>query len=138
MNNISRYNIAAVIFDDQGKVLLCKRSMRKKIAPGKWRMPGGRIENGETSFQAMKRELLEELSVAVVSFTETTVIHTYPCGDELHQTQFACVRVNGECALNEENDSFVYVAPERIGEYIEHPYILICQEAIKRALNLEV
>lgn len=137
MNNISRYNIAAVIFDSYGRVLLCKRSMEKKIAPGKWRMPGGGIEKGETSFQAIKRELLEELSVAVVSFAETSVIHTYQVGEKWHQTQFAYVQIDGQCILNEENDNFVYVEIERIGDYVEHPYILICQEAIEKSLSLK-
>jgi mutator protein MutT len=48
------------------KILLAKR----KIAPqaGKWDLPGGFIENGETPERALKRELEEELGIKVQKY----------------------------------------------------------------------
>lgn len=46
---ITRTNVAVVVFDENGKVLLCKRADYKKIAPGKWHLPGGKIDDGETA-----------------------------------------------------------------------------------------
>jgi mutator protein MutT len=47
-----------VVVDDTGKILLVKRSVEPKI--GKWCLPGGFIELGETPEQAALRELKEE------------------------------------------------------------------------------
>ena len=40
---------------------------RKQVAYGKWSLPGGRTEDGETSDQAVEREVQEELGVSLVS-----------------------------------------------------------------------
>ena len=45
------------------QMLLVKRS--KEPSKGKWSLPGGRIELGETIYEAAKREVLEECSVEI-------------------------------------------------------------------------
>src|SRR6478735_5655047 len=46
----------------QGRVLLCRQEK-----PGKqyWLLPGGGVDGGETLMEALRRELREELSIAV-------------------------------------------------------------------------
>ncbi len=46
-----------------GQILLVKRL--KEPAKGKWGIPGGRIELGETIYETAKREVLEECSVEI-------------------------------------------------------------------------
>jgi len=53
---------AAVIRDDQGRVLINQRPPGKPMA-GKWEFPGGKINAGETVRQALARELHEELGI---------------------------------------------------------------------------
>lgn len=127
---ISRHNVAAVIFDSSGKVLLCKRSLKKKIAPGNWHMPGGRIDEGETLFEAIKRELREELSIDVTSIRETPVVHTYGIGDELHQTQYVNAVIQGSIVLNDENDAYIFVEPADVGRYLPADRVEIILRAI--------
>lgn len=55
---------AAVILRADGKFLLAQRPA-KKIYAGYWEFPGGKIENGESAEQALKRELHEELGIDV-------------------------------------------------------------------------
>src|SRR3990170_3749694 len=55
---------AAVILRADGKFLLAQRPA-KKVYAGYWEFPGGKIENGESAEQAMKRELHEELGIDV-------------------------------------------------------------------------
>ena len=53
-----RLNVGIIIINDKGKLLLCKR---KKI--DSWQFPQGGIDNNETSLQAAKRELFEEVGI---------------------------------------------------------------------------
>jgi 8-oxo-dGTP diphosphatase len=56
--------VAGAMIKD-GRVLLCHRSPHRRWYPDVWDLPGGHVELGETPTEALKRELLEELSVSV-------------------------------------------------------------------------
>jgi 8-oxo-dGTP diphosphatase len=58
--------VAAVLRDAQGRVLLARRPEGKADA-GLWEFPGGKVEPGETAFEALRRELREELGVSVMA-----------------------------------------------------------------------
>lgn len=47
----------------KGQILLVKRA--NEPSKGKWGIPGGRIELGETIYEAARREVLEECSVEI-------------------------------------------------------------------------
>ena len=51
------------MFSDDGKVLLTKRSPEKKSFPNQWENTGGSVLAGETSRQAIQRELFEETGI---------------------------------------------------------------------------
>lgn len=56
--------VAAIIVKDS-KVLVCKRPSNKPLNPLMWEFPGGKIEEGETKIEALKREIKEELSLDI-------------------------------------------------------------------------
>ncbi len=56
-------SVGALIFNDEGKILLCKRSQNAKNERGCWEAPGGAVEFGETLEHAIIREMKEELGV---------------------------------------------------------------------------
>jgi 8-oxo-dGTP diphosphatase len=60
-----------IILNDEGKILLVKRSQKLKTYPGFWGLVGGWVEWGETVEEALKREAKEEIGVEieVVRFT---------------------------------------------------------------------
>jgi 8-oxo-dGTP diphosphatase len=58
-----RVIVAAAIIEG-GRVLACQRSAPPEAA-GKWEFPGGKVERGETDQQALARECVEELGIAV-------------------------------------------------------------------------
>lgn len=68
---------------------------------GKWEFPGGKIEMGETSQEALKREIMEELATEIkVGELIDTIEYDYP---DFHLTMecFWCEVVNGGLELKE-------------------------------------
>lgn len=67
----------AMIFNDQGKLFLSKRSQNCKNERGHWETPGGSVEFGETLEEATKREIREEYGV------EIEILEQFPAADHL-------------------------------------------------------
>jgi len=53
-----------ILLDAQGRFLLTSRP-EGKVYAGYWEFPGGKLEPGETVEQALRRELHEELGIAI-------------------------------------------------------------------------
>jgi 8-oxo-dGTP diphosphatase len=69
---------AAVLWRDDGNFLLAQRPAGKAYA-GYWEFPGGKIEANETPYQALCRELQEELGIRVVTALPwLKQVFTYP------------------------------------------------------------
>ncbi|AEC21953.1 hypothetical protein PT7_3413 [Pusillimonas sp. T7-7] len=69
---------AGLIMQPDGSLLLAQRPADKPW-PGWWELPGGKIEPGETTLQALARELKEELDIDVTVATPwVTYTHEYP------------------------------------------------------------
>lgn len=69
---------AAVLQRPDGSFLLAQRPP-DKIWAGYWEFPGGKIESGETPYQALVRELREELGVEVeTAYPWITRVFVYP------------------------------------------------------------
>ena len=57
--------VGAAIFDNEGRLFITKRGEKAKNERGKWEIPGGSMEFGETFEQAIKREIKEEVGVEI-------------------------------------------------------------------------
>jgi isopentenyldiphosphate isomerase len=84
--------VHVVVRNRKGEVFLQKRSLRKRIQPGKWDTAvGGHVDPGESYEQAATRELQEELGVGG---TDLTPLLTYVWQTEVeteHVKTFALV-----------------------------------------------
>lgn len=56
--------VAAALIDGDGRVLVQQRPPGKPMA-GLWEFPGGKVDPGETPELALRRELSEELGLAI-------------------------------------------------------------------------
>lgn len=56
--------VAAALIDADGRVLVQQRPPGKPMA-GLWEFPGGKVDAGETPEAALRRELAEELGIAI-------------------------------------------------------------------------
>ena len=69
---------AGILINDEGRVLLGRRPTAKVYA-GYWEFPGGKVEAGESTHQALVRELREELDIEVThAYPWLTQTFTYP------------------------------------------------------------
>lgn len=75
--------VAAIIENNDGEILCALRSAKMSI-PNHWEFPGGKVEDEEDIFSALKREIKEELRCNIETFDifhehiheyETFIIH---------------------------------------------------------------
>jgi len=91
--------VAAIIHDDQGRIFATQRGYGEW--KDWWEFPGGKMEEGETPEEALKREIWEELETRIVveKFVET-VEWDYP---QFHLTMhcYLCHVESGHLQLKE-------------------------------------
>lgn len=63
------------ITSSDGRILIQRRSDKKKLMPGEWAATGGAAISGESSFEAAKRELFEELGIPSTEETLKQILH---------------------------------------------------------------
>ena len=64
------------VFDGRGRVLMTRRSPEKRSYPNKWEHTGGAALAGESSLQAIQRELFEETGIRAET-AEFHLVETY-------------------------------------------------------------
>jgi putative (di)nucleoside polyphosphate hydrolase len=72
-----RKNVAAVVVNNEGLVLLCERS----DTPGAWQFPQGGIDEGENTEQALFREILEEIGtdqIKIIGKLDSAIRYEWP------------------------------------------------------------
>jgi A/G-specific adenine glycosylase len=112
---IPHYNIAAALIWRNGHLLITRRPEHKMLG-GLWEFPGGKQENGESLEECLKREILEELGVAIdVGALYQSVKHAYSHFRITLHT-FHCHLNNGE-PKNIGVDDFAWVIPTELDRY---------------------
>lgn len=95
--------VSAVVLDDDGRVLLNRRS-----DDGQWSIIGGILEPGEQPAAGVVREVAEETAVRCVVerllLTQTLAPVTYPNGDRCQYLDlaFRCRALGGEARVNDD------------------------------------
>ena len=60
--------VSAVLVSADKKILITKRDRKKLWSPGMWEIPGGGVKSGESSLEAIYREILEETNINLFSY----------------------------------------------------------------------
>ncbi|MFT5253774.1 MAG: 8-oxo-dGTP diphosphatase [Flavobacteriales bacterium] len=99
---MKKIEVVAAIIYFENKILCVQRPKNKLLyISEKFEFPGGKIEQGETQKDALKRELFEELNITTdIQALFLTVVHKYP-DFELTMHSYICEVQTKELTLNE-------------------------------------
>jgi len=120
-NSATRYpipTVGALIFNDTGELLL----VRTHKWPNRWGIPGGKIEWGEASEAALRRELREETGLEVTDVQLTLVQDAIHPPEFLRDAHFILLNYTCRAAgaqtvrLNDEAEAFVWISPKSARE----------------------
>ncbi len=119
-----------LLTDAQGRLLLGKRADN-----GRWGLPGGAMEPGETTEEAARREALEETGLTVGQmelfgvFSGPELFYIYPNGDQVYNVSvvYASSQTSGVLKGDGEHSRFHFFAPADIPEAISPPIRPIIQ-----------
>lgn len=109
--------VAAVIkaANEQGEPMIFATQRGYGDLKGAWEFPGGKIEEGETPKEALKREIMEELDTEIkVGKLIDTIEYDYPTF-HLSMDCFWCEIVKGELVLK-EHEAARWLTREQLGE----------------------
>ena len=104
---MKKVEVVAAIIYYENKIFCVQRPKNKlRYISEKFEFPGGKIENGETQEEALKRELIEELNFVPNKIDNLflTVIHEYP-DFELTMHSYKCYSDTENIQLNEHISS---------------------------------
>lgn len=107
---------AGAIIQRDGKILLTKRNVN--LGKGKWCLPGGHIDIGETALDAVKREVKEETGLDFVN------VKFFKYYDEFFpEYKFHAVvlifygEAKGKEKLNEESSDSRWISEEDLDDF---------------------
>lgn len=106
-------SVAALVTNEEGKILLVKSPWRG------WEYPGGLIEPGETFQQALHREIREEAGVEVEITGFVGICKNVE--RDIVNIDFTCRYVSGELTTSEESTEVIWATQEEAFDLITFP-----------------
>lgn len=99
---IFRVAIDAIILNKNNQVLVTQRSLKRDHHPGEWETIAGRVDQGETMEQALKREVLEEVNIKVEVLKPFRTFHFFRGSDRVEHlgVNFLCQYKAGEVKVD--------------------------------------
>ena len=134
--------VNAAIFNEKNEVLLTRRSPVVR-EPGKWCLPGGHFEGGETWVEAMRRETFEEVGIEVLEerligiYSDPLLTVTSQVSKDGYRHQFLAIlfevtKFRGEVKPNEEVDLWGWYHMKNLPEPMLRSHPIRVQDAIAR------
>lgn len=102
---MKKIEVVAAVISYNNKILCVQRGDNKyNYIAFKYEFPGGKVEEGETNEEAIKREILEELNLKIsIDSKYLTVNHDYP-DFTLIMHSYLCSCIAPELQLSEHID----------------------------------
>jgi 8-oxo-dGTP diphosphatase len=117
INHVYGLAVRVLLADQDGKILILKRSTDSKTNPGKWELPGGKVDQGESFDHALIREVYEETNLKI------SLEHVVGASEQnLHIIRAVHIImsgkiVEGELNLSSEHEGYAWVTIETLADY---------------------
>lgn len=117
INHVYGLAVRVLLSDQDGKVLILKRSTESKTNPGKWELPGGKVNQEESFDQALIREVYEETNLKIA------LEHVIGASEQnLHIIRAVHIIMSGrimegELSLSHEHEGYAWVEVETLPDY---------------------
>jgi 8-oxo-dGTP diphosphatase len=110
-------SVRILLFNPERQVLLLQRSKRSKTNPGKWELPGGKIDPGESFDSALNREIMEETGLIVrILHAAGTAEQQVPGWHVIHLVMTGEI-VSGTVSISDEHEEFRWVPKKDLAHY---------------------
>lgn len=111
--------VVAAIIENEKNEILCTLRPIGKILENNWEFPGGKVEKGETDFQAIKREIKEELDCDIEPIEIIgDAYHKYERGT-VNIIAIKCKKIS-PIKLN-EHDAYIWLKKENLKSLVWAP-----------------
>ena len=117
INHVYGLAVRVLLADEGGKVLILKRSTDCKTNPGKWELPGGKVNQDESFDHALLREVYEETNLKI------ELDHVVGASEQnLHIIRAVHIImsgriIEGELTLSSEHEGYAWVLMETLPDY---------------------
>lgn len=124
--------VVAARIENENNEILCALRSPEMTLPNQWEFPGGKVEQGESLFEAIEREIKEELNCTVEAVDEFD--------ENTHEYEKIIVNLIGiKCKLVEgtpvarEHSKLVYLKKENLNSLVWAPAdVPIVENLIKK------
>jgi len=126
--------VGALIYNPEGKILLT----RSHKWSHRWGIPGGKIKRGESSIQALKREIMEETNLPLEDIEMVMVQDCVEPAEFLRSAHFILLnytaRTTGtKLVLNDEAQEFAWVMAEEALKYeLNQPTKILIEHVLRK------
>lgn len=128
-----KWSAAAVLVEnDKGEVLLLKRGPTAPWMPGKWNLPGGTVDSGETPEQTAIRETQEETGLEISNLKPLSKKTFSADGQQGTAHFFTTQQFKGDLDVTWENSEAQWVPKEKALEFDLVPGI---KDALRSSLS---
>ena len=117
INHVYGLAVRVLLTDQDGKILILKRSTDSKTNPGKWELPGGKVNQNESFDHALIREVYEETNLKIA------LEHVVGASEQnLHIIRAVHIIMSGKIIegnlkLSNEHEGYAWVLMETLPDY---------------------
>jgi 8-oxo-dGTP diphosphatase len=122
-----------IVRRDDGAILIIKRSPRSATDPGRWDLPGGKMDYGERLTDAVVREAREETGLTVTPGRPFHVTHFTKEPFWVTCVTFECPAFEGEVRYSDEHVDHAWV---RLEDIPNHDYARGIREQLDAYVTL--
>jgi len=118
IHQFPRVAVRAIIVNEKGQILILKRS-DNQFQAGRWCLPGGKVDFGESAEEALIKEVAEETALNVTShrflfYQDNLPDETVPM--HFISLYFEC-EVSGNLQINDESDEARWIGHAELSQF---------------------